>query len=276
SADPDAEEALIARYGERIAVIIPYATFGTAIDLERYAALGRRTGIPVVVDAATSLGSMDALGRQFGSGSSLPIVFSMHATKTFATAEGGVVFSADPVLVDRIRSMANFGFEIPRTTSLPGLNAKLSEVHAVLARARLRGFDAVMQRRQRLDERYRERLPDWQFQEETGRRSGCSFLSVLLPRREYRDRAEIVAELHHRGIGTAAYFSPHLGQQPFFAACPRGPLPVADEIAARVLCLPIWDGLEADAVDTVCDTLREVVACSTLFRPYPQFPGVRA
>ena len=83
------EERLIARHGERLAVLLPYATFGNAIDLERYAWLKRRHGVGVVVDAAASLGTIDAQGRGFGTGAPFATVFSMHATKPFAVAEDG-------------------------------------------------------------------------------------------------------------------------------------------------------------------------------------------
>ncbi|WP_447412567.1 DegT/DnrJ/EryC1/StrS family aminotransferase, partial [Clostridium perfringens] len=63
SIDPAAEEHALARYGSRIGVLVPYATFGTAIDLDRYAWLARRFGVGVVIDAAASLGTRDTEGR---------------------------------------------------------------------------------------------------------------------------------------------------------------------------------------------------------------------
>ncbi|MDH7972706.1 DegT/DnrJ/EryC1/StrS family aminotransferase, partial [Sphingomonas sp. AR_OL41] len=56
------EERLLTRHGARIAVLLPYATFGNAIDLDRYAWLQRRHAVGVVVDAAASLGTRDAQG----------------------------------------------------------------------------------------------------------------------------------------------------------------------------------------------------------------------
>ncbi|WP_422631147.1 DegT/DnrJ/EryC1/StrS family aminotransferase, partial [Pseudomonas proteolytica] len=50
------------------------------------------------------------------------MVHSMHATKTFAVAEGGLIHSGDARLIDRLRAMTNFGFEAGRNATLPGLN----------------------------------------------------------------------------------------------------------------------------------------------------------
>ena len=53
---PAAEERLLQKHAGQIAVVVPYATFGNAIDLDRYAWLMRRHQVGVVVDAAASLG----------------------------------------------------------------------------------------------------------------------------------------------------------------------------------------------------------------------------
>ena len=104
-------------------------------------------GVAVVIDAAASLGTADADGHGFGADAPFPIVFSMHATKPFATSEGGLIHCGDAATIERLRAMANFGFGAPRTATLPGLNAKLPEVLAVMARAKLDGFDAVSDQR---------------------------------------------------------------------------------------------------------------------------------
>ena len=68
TADPAEEERMLARHGERIGVVVPYATFGTVIDLDRYAWLAQRYGVGIVIDAAASLGTLDEAGRGFGAG----------------------------------------------------------------------------------------------------------------------------------------------------------------------------------------------------------------
>ena len=119
AASAEAEEAALRRYGDRIAVVVPYDTFGAAIDLDRYDRLAERHGVGVVVDAAASLGSLDAAGRGFGRGTRFAAVYSMHATKTFATAEGGLVYSADAGRIETLRRMHNFGFGSARSAEEP-------------------------------------------------------------------------------------------------------------------------------------------------------------
>ena len=261
SACEEAEEELVARYGDEIAVIVPYATFGTCIDLDRYARLSDRTGIPIVVDAAASLGSLDRHGRAFGAGFGFPVVFSMHATKTFATAEGGVIHSGDRTLVETLRIMGNFGFGTSRSATMPGLNSKLSEIGALLALDRLRDFEGVVQHRGLLAAHYRDLLPDHVFQRSSGRRCAYQFMPVLLPDEFKHSRDDVIAALAADGIGAGAYFSPHVAEQPFFKR--RGlaaDLRVTEQLSRSMLSLPLWDDMTIGTVETVCATLRAVYA----------------
>ncbi len=269
AASAEAEEAALARHGEEIAVVIPYDTFGTCIDLDRYQALAERHGAGVVVDAAASLGSLDAQGRGFGSGPPFASVFSMHATKTFATAEGGLIYSADADRIEALRRMHNFGFGAPRSATEDGTNAKLPEVLGLLALAKLGEIDTVAEHRAALERAYREKLgDDFALQATSATRQVAQFMPLLLA--PGTDRAAVMADLARQGIGSGHYFSPHLAQQPWFQAnCITGPVPVADDIAARMLSLPITDAMSIDDVHTVCDALRAAVRKPHIVVPAP-------
>jgi dTDP-4-amino-4,6-dideoxygalactose transaminase len=254
-----AEAELLDRYGDRIAVIVPYATFGNCIDLAHYDRLTERYGVPVVVDAAASIGSRDARDRGFGAGFTQPVIFSMHATKPFATGEAGLIYCADTDMLDQLRAMANFGFGEPRLATLPGLNAKLSEVGALQALAKLDGFETVIAHRAAIGERYFAGLAGWTFQHLTGRLTAHTFMPVLLPERCAGRRRQILARLGELGIGTATYFSPHLAEHPYFKkTCIAVDLTVTQNIADRVVVLPISDTMTMDEVDQVCRALTQV------------------
>jgi dTDP-4-amino-4,6-dideoxygalactose transaminase len=255
----DAEEDLLKRYGGQVSVVVPYATFGNCIDLERYDQLARDYRVSVVVDAAASLGSVDEAGRCFGVGSRWPIVYSMHATKTFATAEGGIIYCDDVEQLDRLRTMGNFGFGEPRTATMPGLNAKLSEIGALLGLAKLRELEGIVTHRGELAEAYRKNLPGWTFQRIVGQRLAYQFIPVLLPEPLHSQRDAIIAELGKNGIAVAKYFSPHLAEHPYFEkTCTIGDLATTQYVSQRILSLPLFDGMSAAEVEQVCETLRKV------------------
>ena len=262
----EAEAAALRDYGDRIAVIVPYDTFGTGIDLARYARISADHGAGIVVDAAASLGNLDADGMGFGSNGPFATVFSMHATKPFATAEGGLIYSSDTRLITELRAMSNYGFGTARSALQPGMNAKLPEVLGLLALARLDQIAEVAAHRATLAERYRAALDDTvSLQSVRAERAIAQFMSVLLPPALAAKRSAIMADLAAEGIGAGHYFSPHLAQQPYFQkVCITRPTPVADAIGARILSLPVSDTMAVEDVDRVAAALLMACARHTL------------
>ena len=260
SADPASELRLLKKYRDDIAVVVPYATFGYDIDLEWYETIQREYDIPVVVDAAASLGTISANGQGFGAGFSGAVVYSMHVTKSFSTAEGGLIYSADSQRIRTLRSMSNFGFGEPRNATLMGLNGKMPEVSALLANLRLENFDAVMQRRSQLAALYREALPELSFQPLKTHRQAHQFISTLLPREMAAFRTDIQIEMRRRGVESASYFSPHVAEQDYFRPhADLDSLPVTNDIASRVLTLPLYDTMTDEEVYEVVAAVKAAI-----------------
>jgi dTDP-4-amino-4,6-dideoxygalactose transaminase len=258
--DPAAEAELLARYAGKIAVVMPYATFGYPIDLEYYTKLAAQLGVPVVVDAAASLGTFDEHGHGFGSGFAGSVVYSMHATKSFAVGEAGLIYSSDKDRIAKLRAMCNFGFGEPRSATMVGLNGKLSEVGALLGHLRLADYDRTIAHRAALHDRYRTALPELQFQWKAPGTQAHQFVTALLPPGWGGRRAAIRAELAEQGIGTGTYFSPHLMEQPYFQkTCVAGPLPVCEDVSARMMSLPLFDTMTHHEVDQVAQALHALI-----------------
>lgn len=259
---PDAacEQRLLEQYAGQIAVIVPYATFGNNLDLDRYGKISEEHGIPIVVDAAASLGSIDENGKAFGAGFMWPIVFSMHATKAFSVGEGGILYCGDEDRIGRLRSMGSFGFSQPRSAQTIGLNSKLSEVAALSARLQLRDMEEPLAHRESMARIYDQELGlEFQLQKQVGQRQALSFQSVVLPPHLGAHRAEVVEGLQTLGIGAGTYFSPHLAEQPYIqkhATC--GPLPVTNDVCSRILSLPLTASITSEQVRFVSAALRSV------------------
>lgn len=257
----ESEAALLHQYEGEVAVVLPYATFGFDIDLGHYETFWRESGVPVVVDAAASLGTVSANGNGFGAEFPGSVVFSMHATKSFAVGEAGIIHSGDLELIGRLRTMANFGFGQPRTATMLGINAKLSEVTALIASLRLQNYEEIVCQRALLMQTYRSRL-DWMcFQATSTPMQAHQFVPAMLPRPFAPFRSQIQAQMRDAGIGISTYFDPHLAEQPYIAAnSVSGDLPVTRDVAARMVSLPLYDGMHIEEVDEVCDRLSQVVS----------------
>jgi dTDP-4-amino-4,6-dideoxygalactose transaminase len=264
SASRASEQQVLDKYHSQIAVIVPYATFGYDIDLAWYEEIQRKYDIPVIIDAAASLGTMSDDGRGFGTGFSGAVIYSMHVTKSFSTAEGGLIYSGDPTLIRTLRSMSNFGFGDSRSAARMGLNGKMSEVSALLANLRLESFDAAMEQRSHLVELYRKSLPELSFQPAKSKRQAHQFTSTLLPRELAPERDTIQSEMRRRGVESAHYFSPHVGEQEYFRRhADLASLRVTNDVAARILTLPLYDTMTDDEVGQVVTAVKEAVALAS-------------
>jgi dTDP-4-amino-4,6-dideoxygalactose transaminase len=156
--------------------------------------------------------------------------------------------------------MSSFGFGEPRSATMPGLNAKLSEVGALLGRLRLVDYDCITEHRATLVNRYRSRLQDLEFQMQAPGIQAHQFVPVLLPRELAGRRAAIREQMANLGVATGAYFSPHLMEQPYFKkASVAGRLEVCNDVSARMISLPLFDTMTHHEVDLVTEVFRHAI-----------------
>lgn len=251
-------DAALRQLGDQVAVVIPYPAFATHASLAHYADL-HRDGVPVVVDAAPGFGTtLD--GVQHGAGFPGAVVYSFHATKAFGVGEGGMVYSADTELVQRIRRLSNFGFSAERVPEGDGLNAKISEYTAAIALTTLDAFPDKLAARRQVLGYYRKalansRLParGWQVQETQGD-VATQIFSLLVPPGINADA--VIARLDADGIELRRYFRPACHQQAHFSRCGHGDLPVTEEISRRIVNLPFWEGMSEELVNRVISELE--------------------
>ena len=253
---PAALSAALEKHGDDVAVVVPYATCGSAMDLAPYQRLIDR-GIPVVVDAASSLGTMID-GSGFGSGFQGTIVYSMHATKAFPVGEGGLIYSANENAIANIRRAANFGFDSSRESQMLGMNAKLTEITAAVALATLDSFGQRRKARLALYRQYERALTaagvfDAGFRLHAIRGEVApQWLALRAPDRATQER--VVAAASGDAIEVRRYFSPACHDHPQFAACEHDGLPQTKALCDTVLSLPLWEEMSE------CDVARVVSA----------------
>jgi dTDP-4-amino-4,6-dideoxygalactose transaminase len=253
-------QAALDELGDQVAVVVPYAAFGTAMDCAPYERL-QRIGWPVVIDAAPGLGTRNN-GQAFGLGFSGAIVYSLHATKTFGIGEGGLVYSGDSGLITTIRRLANFGFDASRSSSAQGLNAKLSEYAAAIALATLQSHAERVAIREELYQAYvagfrREELiaRGWRLQQLAGE-VAHQFMPACTPCGTLN--RTVVDALAGAFIEIRTYFAPACHQQAQFSSAPCGPLAVTEDLSRRIVSLPLWEDMGTGRVNRVCAGLRAI------------------
>lgn len=249
---PETARAYAARH--RVDAVMPVATFGNPQDVEAWDKFVEDTGIPVIIDAAGAFGNQRA-GRR------CHVVFSLHATKALAAGEGGMVVSYDQQLTSRVRRLSNFGIDLERGSQVfvAGENGKLSEYHAAVAQAALDQWPVVVERRRAAQARYQHLLqqhcPALRMQRRAENGIYPILVGLLPP--GYRAR-ELQPALLERGIETRQWYCPTLDRHPAFANFAVGPLPVAHDLAERLIGLPFFVDIEEEQMQRVARAIAEL------------------
>ena len=238
--DPDLLEGLI---GQRTSAILPVHVYGQVCDIERIGALAKRHGLKLLYDAAHAFGVRyhGIPVEQFGDAS----VLSFHATKVFSTVEGGAVCYRDAALDQRLCDLKNFGIRDTEHCEAVGGNAKLDEFRAAMGLCNLRHMDQALQARREAVALYGALLEGTSWPRpflgaQADTQPNWAYYPVLFQTQAQRDAA--YDALAAGDIGARKYFYPLTSE----AGCYRrmeglhpNPTPVARDLSARVLCLPL-------------------------------------
>ncbi len=242
----------------QIGAIVVVAPFGAPLDIAAWEGVRAQTGIPVVVDAAAAFGTLCAghgNGIQMPAGR-LPTVVSLHATKTLAIGEGGLILDADPAMVAPLRAHLNFGFFGTREARWPGVNGKLSELAAAVGLAALDEWTNTSGEWVSAIQHYRTR--EMAFAQH-GRLitppNDVPGSTIQLLSASAAASSDAEARLASAGIQTCRWWGGGCHVQPAYQDCPADPLPVTESLGARALGLPLWRGLGSNEVDRVLHAL---------------------
>lgn len=237
--------------------------YGSPCDVEALGKLADDADIPLVYDAAHALGSTRN-GTPIG-GFGAAEVFSMSPTKVVVAGEGGLVATRDADLAQTIRLGRDYGNPGDYDTRFPGLNARLSELHAAVALASFRRLDEHIAARVALVDRFAaaiDGLPGLRVVRPAELdTSTFKDLTIVIDADAFGvDAPQLQRALDAEGIDSRRYFHPPIHRQQAYAdrwVTPR-PLPVTDALASSVLSPPLWSHLPISAIDAVADVIVAV------------------
>lgn len=256
--DPARIEAAIT---DKTSAILPVHCYGNPCDMEAIRDIADRHGLKVVYDAAHAFGVHNEDGSVLARGDLSTL--SLHATKVFNTFEGGAIICRDAAMKQHIDELKNFGIVDELTIKVAGSNGKMSEIHAAMGLAQLNHIDACIARRGEIDAAYRTALADIPGLDPLPKlhqtKSNFAYFPVLVNDAYPLDRDSIYDRLREDNILTRRYFYPLLSSLPMYADLPSAGaanLPVATEMAQRVLCLPIFPAMTDDDIARIVEALR--------------------
>jgi dTDP-4-amino-4,6-dideoxygalactose transaminase len=248
--------------GMRTSAILATHTYGTPADVDGLAQTAAQSGIRLFFDAAHAFGARHGDRRIGGFGDAE--VFSLTPTKPLVAGEGGIVATSDEGLADEVRLARDYGKEPDYDVRIIGLNARMSELHAVVALASFEDLDERVERRNDIAAAYREVLgavPGVSFPSvRSGDLSTYKDFTILVDGEAFGMDAPALSEgLASEGIETRRYYAPPVHRtRAYRAVANGGNLPVTDEAAGRVLTLPLWEGMADEHVAGVAEAIRRI------------------
>ena len=257
--DPAKIEALIS---PKTTAILPVHVYGNPCDVEKIQDIADVYGLKVIYDAA------HAFNVKY---KEIPIVnygdlsiLSFHSTKVFNTIEGGAIICHSAKMKQRIDYLKNFGFADEVTVVAPGINAKLNELQAAYGLLQLERIDDAIKLRKEVFELYLQLLDEVDGITTLPIRSNTlynySYFPILVDSQKYhRTRDGLYDYLKEHNIFARRYFYPLISQFPSYRGLEsglKGKLPIAENIAEQVLCLPIYPDLSSDIVHEIVALIK--------------------
>jgi perosamine synthetase len=248
---------------ETAAVVVVHIGGIITPQIEEVRSICEAAGVALIEDAAHAHGSQ-LKGRVAGSFGKAA-AFSFYPTKVITTAEGGMIVTDDEAIYREAliyRDQGKEGFTTNYHVRL-GANWRMSEPHAIIGLAQLRRLDEFIERRQAIAAVYDRELAALGPQVTAvtpPEGSSCNYYKYIALLRD-DDRAElkrVMREEFDVGLSGEVYDTPcHL--QPVFAGIASEPLPQAEDICARHICLPVSAVMTEDDAHYVIDSLKRAL-----------------
>lgn len=234
--------------GRRIAAVVPMHTFGHPADLDGLQEVCERYRLPMVEDAAESLGSYYK-GRHTGTFGTVSAV-SFNGNKIITTGGGGAILTNDRSLAIRAKHLTTTAKRPHRWQYVHdeiGFNYRLPNLNAALGCAQLERLDGLRSSKRELAERYRRAFAGCAHAEFVVEPQHCAsnyWLNAILVRDGIAARNAVLESTSDQGFMTRPAWD-LLCDLPMYRDCPRMDLSESRRLARQVVCVPSSASLAA-------------------------------
>lgn len=240
---------------ERTKAVMPVHLYGQSCDMGPIMAFAKKHDLYVVEDCAQAHGATYN-GKKIGTFGDAA-GFSFYPGKNLgALGDAGATVTNNKTLADKIRALGNYGSDYKYHHVYQGNNSRLDELQAAFLSAKLPHLERMNAERRRIADRYLAEVHNEQI-----------VLPYVLPGTEpvwhifavrCQKRDELTAYLAEKGISTNKHYPIPIHLQGAYASLhiPQGALPIAEEISATQLSLPMYYGMTDNEIGYVIDALN--------------------
>lgn len=247
--DPAQVEALVT---PRTRAIMPVSLYGQPAGMDEINAIATRHHLPVIEDAAQSFGATYH-GRRSCNLSTIGCTSFFPSKPLGCYGDGGALFTSDDALAQAAREIRVHGQSRRYVHTRIGVGGRMDTLQCAIVLAKLERFEWELAQRQRVAAAYDALLSDRVrlVGRHRDRSSAFAQYTVVVD-----DREQVRAALHARGIPTAVHYPVPMHRQPAYASkAGRSSCPVADEMAGKVMSLPMGPYLDNASARQVAEAL---------------------
>jgi dTDP-4-amino-4,6-dideoxygalactose transaminase len=246
------ETKIEAAITSKTTAILATHVYGNPCAVESIEAIAKKHNLKVIYDAAHGFG-VTYKGQSIFNYGDLSTC-SFHATKLFHSGEGGALFCQDEETRQEMWYRHNFGHDGPEKYHGLGINAKMSELQAAMGLSVLPYMEHILAERKRVCDYYDQhldfsKLSKLKIREHT--QWNYSYYPVIFKTEE--ELLETMKRLATQEIYPRRYFYPSLEALPYIES---NSCPIAEDIAKRVMCIPLYTTLTNDHQTKVTDIIN--------------------
>lgn len=229
--------------------VLPVHVYGNACETEVLEDICSRNNLKLIYDAAHAFDVSDQNGSILKSGDAS--ILSFHATKIFHTIEGGAIIFKNKDHYEKARLLINFGISGYDKIDMLGINCKMNEFQAAMGLALLEEFDNFQALRKEIWIHYFLEFSDrtgisLQVRNENFTNNYAYFPMVF---ESEKVLLKVIDALNKEDIYPRRYFYPSLNELKYLEENAR--CPFSEDISRRVLCLPVFPGLDREVQDKI-------------------------
>ena len=249
-------EQILSAITEKTKAIIPVHLYGQACDMDPIMEIARKNNLSVVEDCAQAHGATYK-GKRVGSFGDVA-GFSFYPGKNLgALGDAGAVVTNNKEFADKIRALGNYGSDYKYHHIYKGNNSRLDELQAAFLAAKLPHLERMNAERRRIAALYTEGITNEKVITPYVPEYAVPVWHIYAIRCKNRDALE--KHLDNKGIGTNKHYPIPMHMQECYRDLniSQGAFPIAEEISATELSIPMYYGMTDEEIQYVIDAINE-------------------
>ena len=248
--------------GRRIAAIMPVYTLGNVPDMDKINKIARDFRLPVIADAAASIGA-EYKSKKIGELADLTVI-SFNGNKTVTAGGGGMIVGNDEKLMKKLKHLSTTA----RVTAeydhdMVGFNYRMTNVQAAIGCAQLERAEENKKKKRAIRKFYNKAFADVErvslFPIPDEVESGCWFSGIVLNQGNLQEVRRICQGLRESGIEARSFWKPVHLQKPYCNALQAGSLKVSSGLWEKILTLPCSTNITEKELKYVAATVKEIL-----------------